>query len=187
METTLLLPVEFAVLDTCVNEESITMCLTFTATIGYCPVCHAPSRHLHSLYQRQLRDFSISGKNVTLALCCRKFFCEQENCPRKIFAQQSSNQLKPYARRLERVTQQVLAIGLEMGSKPGARICGRTGLPISASTVLRVIQKAPVREVVTPTVLSVDDFAFRKREAYGTILVDLEKRPPLLFRCQNSW
>jgi transposase len=179
METTLLLPVEFAVLDTCVNEKSITMGLIFTATIGYCPVCHAPSRHLHSHYQRCVRDLSISGKQVTLALCCRKFFCEQENCPRKIFAQQSSNQLKPYAWRLERVNQQVLAIGLEMGSKPGARICGQTGLPISASTILRVVKKAPVREVAPPTVLGVDDFAFRKREAYGTILVDLEKRQPV--------
>jgi transposase len=36
-----------------------------------------------------------------------------------------------------------------------------------------------VREVVTPTVLGVDDFAFRKRDTYGTSLVDLEKRQPV--------
>jgi transposase len=72
-----------------------------------------------------------------------------------------------------------LAIGLEMGSKPGARVCRRTGLPISASTVLRTMKRAPVREVVTPAVLGVDDFAFRKRDTYGTILVDLERRQPV--------
>ncbi|CAN5836219.1 hypothetical protein BH24BAC1_BH24BAC1_40860 [soil metagenome] len=91
METTLLLPLEFEVLDTCVSEETITMWLVFTATVGYCPVCHAPSRHLHSLYQRSVRDLSISGKSVSLQLGCRKFFCEQGNCPRKIFAQQSAS------------------------------------------------------------------------------------------------
>jgi transposase len=74
---------------------------------------------------------------------------------------------------LERANQQVIAIGLEIGSTPAARVSCRTGLPISASTVLRVMKKAPVQEVVTPTVLGVEDFAFRKREAFGTILVDL--------------
>ncbi|CAN5767222.1 hypothetical protein BH24BAC1_BH24BAC1_29790 [soil metagenome] len=179
METTLLLPLECEVLDTCVSEETITMCLVFTAAVGYCPVCHAPSRHLHSLYQRSVRDLSISGKRVSLQLCCRKFFCGQGNCPRKIFAQKSASQLKPYARRLERANQQALAIGLEMGSKPGARVCCRTGLPISASTLLPTMKRAPVREVVTPAVLGVDDFAFRKRDTYGTILVGLEKRQPV--------
>ena len=58
-------------------------------------------------------------------------------------------------------------------------MCCQTGLPISASTILRTIKRAPVPDVITPTVLGVDDFAFRKREAYGTILVDLEKRQPV--------
>ncbi|TXK20080.1 transposase family protein [Pontibacter qinzhouensis] len=88
METALLLPAEFEVLDTCVSEASVTMCLIFTAPVGYCPVCGAPSSHVHSLYQRSVRDLSMSGKKVTLLLCCRKFFCEQGSCPRKIFAQQ---------------------------------------------------------------------------------------------------
>ncbi|TXK20079.1 ISL3 family transposase [Pontibacter qinzhouensis] len=45
--------------------------------------------------------------------------------------------------------------------------------------MLRIIKKSPEEEVLTPTVLGVDDFAFRKREAYGTILVDMEKRQPV--------
>jgi transposase len=33
--------------------------------------------------------------------------------------------------------------------------------------------------VVTPRILGVDDFAFRKRQTYGTILVDLERQQPI--------
>lgn len=33
--------------------------------------------------------------------------------------------------------------------------------------------------MVTPQILGIDDFAFRKRQTYGTILVDLECHQPI--------
>jgi transposase len=50
---------------------------------------------------------------------------------------------------------------------------------VSRNTLLRVIRRAPCPAVVSPQVLSVDDFALRKRHTYGTLLVDLERRQPL--------
>jgi transposase len=126
METTLLIPAEFEVLRASVSEDKIRLSLLFCSCIGYCPICHSPSRHVHSHYQRTVRDLPISGKEIELQLCSRKFFCDQEDCPRKIFAQQCVNCLKPYARRLERVTEQLLAIGMSMGGQVGARICSLT-------------------------------------------------------------
>ncbi len=41
------------------------------------------------------------------------------------------------------------------------------------------MRKTALPEVVTPKVLGVDDFAFKKGQTYGTILVDLEKRVPV--------
>jgi transposase len=44
---------------------------------------------------------------------------------------------------------------------------------------LRLIRRAPCPALSPPQILSVDDFALRKRHTYGTILVDLEQGRPL--------
>jgi hypothetical protein len=140
METSLLIPPEFEVLTTCVTEAKVSLQLQFSAPTGYCPLCHSLSTRIHSRYERKLQDLPISGKVVEVRLYSRKFFCQQESCPRRIFAQQQQNCLKRYGRRLLRVCEQVMCIGCEMGAKPGARICRLIGLPLSASTVLRNIK-----------------------------------------------
>ena len=49
-------------------------------------------------------------------------------------------------------------------------------MPASADTVLRLVRAIPLPERVTPRVLGVDDWALKKAQTYGTILVDLEAR-----------
>jgi transposase len=73
----------------------------------------------------------------------------------------------------------LLAIALALGGAAGARLSRTLGLTVSRNTLLQVIRRAPCPAIIPPHVLSVDEFALRKRHTYGTLLLDLERGRPL--------
>jgi transposase len=52
-------------------------------------------------------------------------------------------------------------------------------MPVSPTTILRLIRRTRVAERATPTLLGVDEWAYRRRLDFKTILVDLSTNRPL--------
>ncbi len=73
----------------------------------------------------------------------------------------------------------LIAIAVELGGKAGERLGHHLGYRIPDSTLLSLFAKVPLPAIQHPRVLGVDDFAFAKRQSYGTILVDLERQHPI--------
>ncbi|HKC62233.1 MAG TPA: hypothetical protein VKB86_01285 [Pyrinomonadaceae bacterium] len=52
-------------------------------------------------------------------------------------------------------------IGFAVGGEAGARLARELGLTVSPDTLLRRLRLASRKEVSTPRIIGVDDFAFR--------------------------
>ncbi len=140
-----------------------------------CPLCQTISFKIHSRYARTIGDLPVSGKLAKLKLQVRKFFCENSDCTRKIFTERFKEQLNAYSRRFERLNYLISSMGLELGGNVAHRIGKLCYVQISASTILRLVLKCPIPIIQLPKIIGVDDWAFKKRLKYGTIIVDLEK------------
>jgi transposase len=157
------------------SDAAITMVVCTKAAEAPCPRCGQASHRAQSRYQRTLADLPWNGLAVQMRLQAHRFFCDKRACEQRIFTERIPTVAAPYARRTHRLAAWFTQVAFALGGVPGARLLRHSGCAISRQTLLRQIRAFPVASGPTPTVLSVDDVAFRKGRTYGTMFVDLEQ------------
>lgn len=143
-------------------------------SFGICPYCGQISYQVHSTYVRTLTDLPILSQKVILLFEARKFFCKNDECSRKTFAEQPGDEICRYQRRTRRCENVIGNLCVRMSASSASLLLQAMEIPASRSTALRTIYRMPIPHFGVVTELGVDDWAFRKGVTYGTILVNMQ-------------
>ncbi len=161
------------------DDDHWTVTAVAIAPAACCPLCGGRSATVHSRYWRTLRDAPCAGRAVRLRVQVRRFRCANPACPRRIFAERLAPLAPARARRTARLTATLQRLALALASESAAPLLTACGMPVSPATLLRIQRGLPLPTAAPPTVIGVDEFAFRKGRRYGTLVVDLERHTPI--------
>lgn len=146
-----------------------------------CPKCGTVSRHHHGTYSRKIQDLPILGKTTWLMVNAYEYQCDNPECDTSTFAESCEGFLNYYSRMTERCEDLVCTLALETSCEGCARICRNMNLKTSGDSIIRLLVKrfSMQPQAVCGETIGVDDFAFKKRNTYGTIIVDEKTHKPI--------
>lgn len=85
----------------------------------------------------------------------------------------------PHAQRTKRLQAALCKLGLKGGGQAGADVGSELGFSGSRDTILRLVHQSEPSAHEEPRIIGLDDWAWKRRLRYGTLICDLERGQPI--------
>lgn len=182
-------PKELQITETIETPDKIIIKLKSHTHTFKCPSCKTILTHYNSTYLRRVQDLPILGKNVELQIRAYEYLCDNPECSVKSINESFDGFVDYCGRMTKRCEDFICALALETNCESCARICKFMGIKTSGDSVIRMLLRrySNQPEEVCGDAVGIDDFAFKKGNTYGTIVVDeTTHRPVALLNGRDS-
>ena len=174
-------PTDLKILGVEENDNEIIIHMHSVSRECTCLNCGAKLTVHHGSHHRNVQDLPILGKRVKLDCQIYDYQCtcgEKGNfAPTETF----DGFLNYNSRMTERLEDFICMLAVETSCEASARIMNHMHVKVSGDTVIRLLEKRYSSQPapVCGSVIGVDDFAFKKRQTYGTVIVDEGTHKPV--------
>lgn len=174
-------PKELQIQEIIEEEKRIIIKMNSQTTESRCVKCQEISRKQRGRYIRTVQDLPILNKQTKLKIEAHEYICDNPNCSATTFVETIDGFTGYYSRMTKRCEDFICALALETSCEGCARICKMMNLVVSADTVIRILLKKYAEQptLTCGEIIGVDDFAFKKRNDYGTVIVDEKTHRPV--------
>lgn len=144
-----------------------------------CPKCGFESVDYHSTYTRKIIDLPVLGKSILLLVTAYKYNCNNATCEQKVFCEELGGFTGRYRRMTSRCEELAKTIALNTSCEAASIICKYMGIQISGDTIIRILLRSTNTKHKCGQVIGVDDWAYKRRDNYGTIICDSQTHKPV--------
>ncbi len=163
------------------TDNEIVIHMHSTSRESTCHKCGAPLVRHHGTHRRKVQDLPILGKRVTLVAQIYDYQCTSTACGSFASTETFDGFLSYRSQMTERLEDFACLLATETSCEASARILNSVNVKISGDTVIRLLIKKYKQQPppICGSAIGVDDFAFKKRHTYGTIVVDEATHKPV--------
>ena len=121
-------PIEITGYDLDIEHHHLTLKAVSTQQSADCPLCKTATHRVHSHYHRTLTDLPCVHFSLVIVLEVCKFFCDNSDCPRRIFTERLPKIAAPWARKTVRLAQRLQYVALALRGCCGVKVSHSIGV-----------------------------------------------------------